>query len=181
MLIRNNPQDKTRLSGSSHAEEFSWRESEDIVSPIPRPLPDFLSGIQLASQDSLPAWESDESLLVFLEESCMKQMHAHAHHDILREQAGILSGQAYVDGSRHYVNITSACPADTVSDATHFRFHQASWENIWQQLKDGDNILGWYHTHPGLGVFFSPPDLRTQQLHCRLPWSVAVVIDPTTR
>ncbi len=173
----NHLQERIQSRNTSPADEISWRESEDISFPIPRSLPDFLSEIQLLSQHSLPSWKQDE-FLVFFEESCLKQMQGHACADLLREQAGILSGQVYVDDGRHYVSITSTCPANTVGDAVHFRFHKDSWAKIWQQLKKGDNILGWYHTHPGLGVFLSPTDLRTQQIHFRLPWSVAVVIDP---
>lgn len=176
----NDLQERIQSRNTGPAEEISWRESEDISCPIARSLPDFLSGIQLLSQHSLSSWRQDE-LLVFFEESCLKQMQEHAYADILREQAGILSGQVYVDDGRHYVSITSTCPADTVSDLVRFRFHEDSWAKIWQQLKDGDNILGWYHTHPGLGVFLSPTDLRTQQIHFRLPWSVAVVIDPISQ
>src|SRR5579859_7545167 len=168
---------KNHFIDTGHQEEILWRESEDISFPIPRSLLDFLSEIQLLSQHSLPSWKQDE-LLVFFEESCLKQMQDHACVDLLREQAGILSGQVYVDDGRHYVSITSTCPADTVGDAVHFRFHKDSWEKIWQQLKDGDNILGWYHTHPGLGIFLSATDLRTQERYFNSLWQIAVVLDP---
>src|SRR5438552_8613887 len=144
----------------STGDDIFWRESEDICRPLPCPLPDFLSGIQLTSHHSLPSWKGDESLLVFLEEGCMKQMQEHACHDILREQAGVLCGQAYVDAGQIYVSITSALAVETVSDAAHFKFHKDCWEKIWQQLENGQEILGWYHTHPGLGIFLSPTDLR---------------------
>jgi proteasome lid subunit RPN8/RPN11 len=163
-------------------DEIFWRESSDISRPIPCPLPDFLSRVQLASHHSpLPSGKEDEPLLVFLEKGCMKQMQEHASHDILREQAGILRGWAYVDAGQNYVNITSALAVETVSDAAHFKFRKDGWEKIWRQLENGPDILGWYHTHPGLGVFLSPTDLRTQQQHFCTPWSVAVVIDPVTR
>jgi 26S proteasome regulatory subunit N11 len=169
----------------SAGDEIFWQESADICRPIPCPLSDFLSGVQLASHHSLlpplPSGKEDEPLLVFLEEGCMKQMQDHASHDILREQAGILCGQTYVDAGQNYVNITSALAAETVSDAAHFKFHKDCWEKIWRQLENGHDILGWYHTHPGLGVFLSSTDLRTQQLQFCTPWSVAVVIDPVTR
>ncbi len=40
-------------------------------------------------------------------------------------------------------------------------------------------IVGWYHSHPSLGVFLSPIDIRTQLSYQKLyPKAVALVIDP---
>jgi len=107
-------------------------------------------------------------------------MEKHAANDILREQAGILCGQSHIDDGQLYVNITAALPVDTVSDSAHFVFHETSWPAIWNRLDGSSTILGWYHTHPGMGVFLSATDLRTQKLHFSAPWQIAIVIDPVT-
>jgi len=39
-------------------------------------------------------------------------------------------------------------------------------------------IVGWYHTHPGFGVFMSGTDRATQQHVFGMPWQVAIVYDP---
>jgi proteasome lid subunit RPN8/RPN11 len=40
-------------------------------------------------------------------------------------------------------------------------------------------IVGWYHSHPSLGLFLSPIDIRTQLTYQTLyPKAVALVIDP---
>lgn len=39
-------------------------------------------------------------------------------------------------------------------------------------------IVGWYHTHPGFGVFMSGTDQSTQRHVFGMPWQVAVVYDP---
>jgi proteasome lid subunit RPN8/RPN11 len=44
----------------------------------------------------------------------------------------------------------------------------------------GATIVGWYHSHPGHGVFLSEPDLFVHRSFFDLPWQTAVVIDPTT-
>ena len=161
------------------AEEILWHESPNICQPHCLKLPEFLASIELNSPSS-PIWQADWPLVVFLEESCLKSMEKHAANDILREQAGILCGHAYVDGGQLYVNITAALPVDTVSDSAHFAFHETSWQAIWNRLDDNSTILGWYHTHPGMGVFLSATDLRTQKLHFSLPWQIAIVIDPVS-
>lgn len=48
-----------------------------------------------------------------------------------------------------------------------------------QKEKRGLSIVGWYHSHPGLGVFLSGTDISTQKLYQKLyPKAVALVIDP---
>ena len=43
------------------------------------------------------------------------------------------------------------------------------------------NIVGWYHSHPGYGVFMSEVDKETQsKLHQFSPYVVALVSDPST-
>ncbi len=161
---------------SAFTEEIFWRESENIYRPTRRPLPDFLATIDVISNRGSPP--ADGPLLVYLEQGCLDRMNSHAGQNILREQAGILCGQAYQSGQQHYVVIESAIAVDTFGDAGHFRFHQDSWQELWMNLGDRHNIIGWYHTHPGMGVFLSPTDLRTQQLYFSSPWQIAMVMDP---
>lgn len=170
--------------GAVAAEEIFWRESQNVYQPVRRPLPDFLSTIDLISNDlisnrgNVPA---ERPLLAFFEHDCMAGMKRHAEQDVLREQAGILCGQAYRSDKQCYVAIESAIAIDTFGDAGHFRFHQDSWQELWVHLRDNHNIIGWYHTHPGMGVFLSATDLRTQQLYFSSVWQIAMVIDPISR
>lgn len=159
--------------------EILWRESQNIYQPSARPLADFLTVIELASPVSVPQ-TGDRSLLVFVNRRCFDAMHEHAHRDILREQAGILCGQAYHDSGQLYLDINSAFPVDTISSSARFQFHERSWEPVWKQFEN-KAIVGWYHTHPGLGIFLSPTDLRTQENYFAAPWQIAVVIDPISR
>ena len=51
--------------------------------------------------------------------------------------------------------------AKAVQGGTHVTFTQDTWEHIYQ-IKDRDypdaRIVGWYHSHPGFGVFLSDHD-----------------------
>ena len=47
------------------------------------------------------------------------------------------------------------------------------------KITKGESIVGWIHTHPGLGLFFSSTDINTQALYQKLePFSIGVVLDP---
>ena len=42
----------------------------------------------------------------------------------------------------------------------------------------GKKIVGWYHTHPGFGIFLSGMDLFIQNNFFNQPWQIATVYDP---
>ena len=161
--------------------EILWRESHNTYQPLERPLADFLATVQLTSSLSTVRPADDSPLLIFIEENCLKVIHEHANCDIRREQAGILCGQAYRDSGQFYLDIRLAIPVDTINSSTHFQFHERSWEPVWKQSEANSIIVGWYHTHPGHGIFLSRTDLRTQESYFAAPWQIAVVIDPISR
>lgn len=48
-----------------------------------------------------------------------------------------------------------------------------------KQVGRMENLVGWYHSHPGFGCWLSMVDIQTQKSFERLhPRSVALVIDP---
>ncbi|MFX1456134.1 MAG: hypothetical protein ACFFDB_12235 [Promethearchaeota archaeon] len=49
-----------------------------------------------------------------------------------------------------------------------------------KRLKKNSNlrVLGWWHSHPGLGCFLSPVDLKTQKFFFPEKYQIALVIDP---
>ncbi|MFX1535408.1 MAG: hypothetical protein ACFFDI_14375, partial [Promethearchaeota archaeon] len=51
---------------------------------------------------------------------------------------------------------------------------------ILKDKKPGSFVVGWYHSHPGYGLFLSGRDVATQQRYQKL-WkhSIALVLDPT--
>jgi proteasome lid subunit RPN8/RPN11 len=175
-----------RVSGdpeprSSGQECISWRDTTVVYQPQPRSLCDFLSAVETISP---PAYEAlrRHSLLVFIEEHCLEQMRSHTAGNTRAEQAGILSGSVYLHGERSYlVTVESALPAETLADASYFRFREDAWDKIWAALPEATALLGWYHSHPGLGVFMSATDHRTQQRHFGAPWQLAVVLDPISQ
>jgi hypothetical protein len=52
------------------------------------------------------------------------------------------------------------------------------WDDARPLLDAGLAVVGWVHSHPGLGAFFSGTDRRTQRAFFAQPWQVGAVIDP---
>lgn len=120
----------------------------------------------------------DARLLQGLEEHAASSPHC--------EVGGLLFGQADVGGSRLQLMVTGALPAESFdAGPLHLTFTHETWNRLRRRRAAeyaGDLVVGWYHTHPGLGVFLSGLDLG---LHARIfavqPWCVALVLDPVRR
>ncbi len=101
------------------------------------------------------------------------------------EQGGLLLGEVFaadesvsVAASRAVV-VSQAIPAlDFSSSGISLRMESGVWERARLTLRPLELIVGWYHSHPGLGAFFSATDRRTQAAFFPHPYSVGWVLDP---
>ncbi|TMQ25117.1 MAG: hypothetical protein E6J90_06620, partial [Deltaproteobacteria bacterium] len=98
---------------------------------------------------------------------------------------GVLVGEVLRDDAGPYLRI------DATIDALHadekgaeLTFTHATWEHIHKEM-DGKHqdkrVVGWYHTHPGFGVFLSDRDQFIHKSFFNLPFQVAFVYDPKSR
>ncbi len=101
------------------------------------------------------------------------------------EQGGLLLGEVFTDdGDRRgaasrAVILSQAIPAvEFESSGISLRMETGVWERARLALRPLEMIVGWYHSHPGLGAFFSATDVRTQAAFFPHPYSVGWVIDP---
>jgi proteasome lid subunit RPN8/RPN11 len=101
------------------------------------------------------------------------------------ELGGLLIGEAFErlqpNGSRRTVGvrITDAVSGDDyASNAVALRLETSVWTKARGKLVDGRLVVGWYHSHPHIGAFFSATDRRTQRAFFAHPYSVGWVIDP---
>jgi proteasome lid subunit RPN8/RPN11 len=104
------------------------------------------------------------------------------------EQGGLLIGEVYTQDGRtaaqaaRAVLLTRAIPAiDFASSGYALRMETGVWERARQSLTAHDFIVGWYHSHPDLGAFFSSTDRRTQAAFFPHAYSVGWVMDPVRR
>lgn len=115
-------------------------------------------------------------------QQALSQIRAHSISNLRSELGGVLLGHATRDGERLLVEIIAALPARNDDHGPiHFTFTADAWSQIHQdrmaQYPDLE-IVGWFHTHPGLGVFYSSDDVVVHTAAFTLPWHVGLVVDP---
>jgi len=106
------------------------------------------------------------------------RQHARAH--MKTEVCGVLIGEVCDDT----VEVQASIEASSAAQAgTHVTFTQDAWEEIYR-VKDetypDHRIVGWYHSHPGFGVFLSEHDTFIHRNFFSSPSQVAWVYDPHT-
>ncbi|MEG4634221.1 Mov34/MPN/PAD-1 family protein [Microcoleus sp. AR_TQ3_B6] len=174
--------------------KLKWRDSEDVYKPISRPLKEFLQEKQDRIIQQNPIGIEDlhrqlrnNRMSVFVEREAEAQLIQHLSIDPYNETGGVLVGQAYLcpDTKNYYTEIVGSIAAPyTVGNRVHFQFTPECWQAILNNQKQdfpGTTIVGWYHSHPGHGIFLSGTDLNTQRLCFKQIWQIAVVYDPLRR
>lgn len=68
------------------------------------------------------------------------------------------------------------------ASVSHVRFGEGAWAQLNEECDRrftpaGKVRLGWYHTHPNQGIFYSDQDLNSH-LEWRRPYQIGLVIDP---
>ena len=148
-----------------------------MVNPTQKPLPIPQGGCEKYRIGQL----HQESVLVFIHEKTIEEILDYSARDLRNEIGGFLVGGFYKD-DQPYVEIEHFVPAfDTSSNAASLTFTHDTWSQINYDIRTehpDSRILGWHHTHPGLGIFLSEYDLFIQRNFFSEPWQVAMVVDP---
>jgi proteasome lid subunit RPN8/RPN11 len=115
---------------------------------------------------------------VTIEGEVLRQIRQHARSNSKTEVCGVLIGEEIAGG----VRITARIPGLNAAQAgTYVTFTQDTWEHIYK-IKDKDypdqRIVGWYHSHPGFGVFLSDHDTFIHKNFFSSVLQVAWVYDP---
>lgn len=103
--------------------------------------------------------------------------------DLLRERGGFLVGTVERLGEgRLLVDVRAAIPAEGADGGSSWwQLTPQAWDHasrILEMRYPDLLIVGWYHSHPGLGCFFSGTDRETQRHVFPNPWNLAAVGDP---
>jgi proteasome lid subunit RPN8/RPN11 len=121
---------------------------------------------------------------IFIKKSVYQDIDAHAESDTRREVGGVLLGGYYHcdNSSTTFIEIQGSIAArHTDSGSAHLTFTHETWNEI-NRIKDEKypdlNIVGWYHTHPSMGIFLSGHDTFIQTQFFNEEWHVAYVVDP---
>jgi proteasome lid subunit RPN8/RPN11 len=119
-----------------------------------------------------------QGLKVLIDTDVLRQIRQHARSSTKTEVCGVLVGSE----NDKQVDV-EACIAglNAAQGGAHVTFTQDTWEHIYK-IKDAEypdhRIVGWYHSHPGFGVFLSDHDTFIHHNFFSSPLQVAWVYDP---
>jgi len=108
----------------------------------------------------------------------LTEVEKHAFSVTDQEVGGILVGELTDDA----VRVTASIPALRArGNQMHVTFTHEVWADVLTTIDrdfPGQQIVGWYHTHPGFGLFLSEYDKFIHENFFSDPRMVALVIDP---
>jgi proteasome lid subunit RPN8/RPN11 len=108
-----------------------------------------------------------------------EKIYDHVFSSLDAEVGGVLVGHLREDGSPRVTDIIPALEADGARARVTFT-HEA-WSVIHATLDrdhPGEEIIGWYHSHPGFGIFLSEHDLFIHRNFFTRAEQIAIVVDP---
>src|SRR5580692_803632 len=122
------------------------------------------------------AAEGQPTLVV--DSEVVRLIRQHARSSGKTEVCGVLIGQ----DRDHRIEVAACIEGQNADEAgAHVTFTQDTWEHIYA-VKDkkypSERIVGWYHSHPGFGIFLSDHDTFIHRNFFSSPGQVAWVFDP---
>jgi proteasome lid subunit RPN8/RPN11 len=125
----------------------------------------------------------ETDLPIFIDLDVHAEMDGHATSDTSVELGGVLLGRACCDERGQPFVVVSDCIRAEHYESTKgsFKFTHETWAAISRERERAApdlQIVGWYHTHPGWGVFLSGMDLFICENFFNKPLDIAYVIDP---
>lgn len=114
-------------------------------------------------------------------QSVLNAIKEHGRSSMHAEVCGVLTGSLCWDGGP-YLSIDGRIEGKHASHQTgSVTFTSETWDYIHEELAakhPGRAIVGWYHTHPGFGIFLSNMDAFIHDNFFSMPWNTAYVFDP---
>jgi len=119
---------------------------------------------------------------VVFRRSVLNDIRAHGLTNPNVEVCGVLVGIIYRDAHGPWCSVEANIRGNYASGRNaQVTFTSETWTQIHQEMdeKYSDKfILGWYHTHPGFGIFLSEMDVFIQDNFFSQLWQIAFVDDP---
>ena len=111
-------------------------------------------------QGKAPAVKTD--FRVFVTEDAFDRAVERGAADTSREVGGVLVGELLRDDAGPFLRIDSTIDALHADEkGAEVTFTHATWKHIHEEMDakhQGKKVVGWYHTHPGFGIFLSDRD-----------------------
>ena len=129
---------------------------------------------------------SQPGVEVFLTPKAYVRANVHAQSDLENEVGGWLIGSWREDQEtgQEFIVVERCLPALYARrGSAYLTFTQDSQVAMFEIMEEkfpDKELVGWYHTHPKMGVFLSNYDLFLHTHFFPHPWQVALVIEPHT-
>ena len=128
------------------------------------------------------AGERGEGYKVVFGRGVLEFIHRHGESSLEAEVGGVLLGNGYRDEHGPYLVIEAALVgAAAESRAAQVTFTADTWAKIQEAMEKKHpekRMVGWYHTHPGFGIFLSGMDLFIQDHFFQSPVAGGVCLRP---
>lgn|GEM_PF-1704449 len=122
---------------------------------------------------------------IYITNECHEHIITHLNSDITNELGGLLLGDIYrfsysVEHNYPFFSVITNSIESLNFRNTSVSLHMGTelWSRAQEYIDKGKSVIGWYHSHPNLGAFFSCTDRATQKAFFNNPFSLGVVIDP---
>lgn len=129
----------------------------------------------------------DAVFRVYFVKGIHKKIWDHINDTPRIESGGVLVGHPFrsQEDDRVFVVITGAIPQDSRNrGVAHFTVGPEETAAVRQEIEEqypGQVAVGWYHSHPGHGVFLSGQDMVIVRSIYNASWHIALVIDPSRK
>jgi proteasome lid subunit RPN8/RPN11 len=115
-------------------------------------------------------------------QSVRDEIHRHGLDTPDVEVCGVLVGRCVRDLRGPYLLVEHCIRGNGARNkSTAVTFTTDAWQHIHETMDrqhPDQTIVGWYHTHPGFGIFLSEMDVFICEHFFNLPWQSAFVFDP---
>jgi hypothetical protein len=158
---------------------LAWRDTSPPIAS--HPLPVLADEHGLAAALEAFAASREAALCVVMPRTLRAQVDAFlVGHRV--EAGGLLLGRRYAvgdDGATPLVSVEHFVPGRVFEGTgVSLALGTALWDDARPLLDAGLVVVGWVHSHPDLGAFFSGTDRRTQRAFFSQPWQFGLCIDP---
>ena len=123
---------------------------------------------------------NDTTEQIYISSLSLLKMMKHCRAGVPFEVMGLMVGEIVDDYTITVIDVFSMPQmGTTVSVESVDPVYQQQFMDMMKQVGRDQNVVGWYHSHPGFGCWLSGTDVATQMDQEKLnKRAVAVVVDP---
>lgn len=175
---------KRRTLKNRPLDEMEEEEQEIDFSDLDRFIPLEMSSIW---EDSVVTdlhldREFVQEINTFLQESTAALLAPEEDDETVPEIGGFMMGMVSIDKEteKYQVSLEKFVP---ITPEANDRYHIVFGGEAWTELAEAQDefphlkMVGWFHTHPGHGLFLSLPDQKIHEGHFKEPYQIAMEID----